>query len=87
MQVVRAIRPLMTIRSYVGGVGVRHYSDRFSERENAYENKYIREQEMKKVQALQKALEEAKLQVKELEDKIKTHNAESSGSSESSEKK
>ncbi|KAJ2809645.1 hypothetical protein H4S07_003138 [Coemansia furcata] len=55
----------------------RQYTDKFSERENAYENKYIRDQEMKKIQALRDQLEKAKKQVDELEAKIGEHHRES----------
>ncbi|KAJ2459136.1 hypothetical protein GGF42_001655 [Coemansia sp. RSA 2424] len=46
------------------------------ERENAYENKYIRDQEMKKIQALRDQLDKAKKQVDELEAKIGEHHRE-----------
>ncbi|KAJ2879254.1 hypothetical protein IWW38_006151 [Coemansia aciculifera] len=58
----------------------RQYTDKFSERENAYENKYIREQEMKKIQALRDQLDKAKKQVDELEAKIGEHHRESTAS-------
>ncbi|KAJ2754774.1 hypothetical protein GGI19_002157 [Coemansia pectinata] len=54
----------------------RKYTDGFSERENAFENKYIRDQEMKKIQALRDQLEKAKKQVDELEAKIGEHHRE-----------
>ncbi|KAJ2256375.1 hypothetical protein GGI13_001217 [Coemansia sp. RSA 455] len=54
----------------------RQYTDGFSDRENAFENKYIRDQEMKKIQALRDQLEKAKKQVDELEAKIGEHHRE-----------
>ncbi|KAJ2003300.1 hypothetical protein GGI02_003770 [Coemansia sp. RSA 2322] len=59
-------------------VQARQYTDRFSERENAYENKYIRDQEMKKVQALREQLEKAQKQVEEIASKIDEHHRDSS---------
>ncbi|KAJ1671278.1 hypothetical protein GGF38_000925 [Coemansia sp. RSA 25] len=54
----------------------RQYTDKFNERENAYENKYIRDQEMKKIQALRDQLDKAKKHVDELEAKIGEHHRE-----------
>ncbi|KAJ2489477.1 Stress response protein nst1 [Coemansia sp. RSA 2050] len=57
------------------------YTDKFDERETAFENKYIREQEMKKIKALQDELEKTKKQVGELEAKINEHHREAASKS------
>ncbi|KAJ2768521.1 hypothetical protein GGI18_005577, partial [Coemansia linderi] len=59
----------------------RKYTDKFDERETAFENKYIREQEMKKIKALQDELEKTKKQVGELEAKINEHHREAASKS------